>query len=242
MASFVRRRHTATSRGMLQPLRCRTYNDNVRCIYRGVGFAGGGQFSLLRGRRTSPATTVPTRRPPPPPPALDQRRARLVQHQAAGAVEPLPHSPARFAPAPETEALQQGVRRTCCVGRGPPPDKARPPPRSASSSRRCGTITPTRWSDSHPPRWTGALQKGVIRTRWPDELEVPPTNRFAHAATGRAVLYCMSSIGARIYVRVAALVSATRWAAAHNVFGYPGWDVRACGHARRRCGQTVSGR
>ena len=129
MASFVRRRHTATSRGMLQPLLCRTYNDNVRCISRGVGFAGGGQFSLLRGRRTSPATTDPTRRPPPPPPlpALDQRRARLVQHQAAGAVEPLPHSPARFAPAPETEALQQGVRRTCCVGRGPPRQGARPP-------------------------------------------------------------------------------------------------------------------
>ena len=67
MASSVRRRHTATSRGILQPLLGRTYNDNVRCIYRGVGFAGGGQFSLLRGRRTSPATTDPTRRPPSPP-------------------------------------------------------------------------------------------------------------------------------------------------------------------------------
>ena len=36
----------------------------------------------------------------------------------------------------------------------------------------------------------------------------------------------MSSIGARIYVRVATPVSATRWAAAHNVSGYPGCDVR----------------
>ena len=63
---------------------------------------------------------------PPPLPALDQRRARLVQHQAAGAVELLPHSPARFAPAPETEALQQGVRRTCCFGRGPPPRQGAP--------------------------------------------------------------------------------------------------------------------
>ena len=79
---------------------------------------------------TSPVTTDPTRRdllPPPPLPALDQRRARLVQHQVAGVVEPLPHSPARFAPAPETEALQQGVRRTCWVGRGPPRQGARPP-------------------------------------------------------------------------------------------------------------------
>ena len=44
--------------------------------------------------------------------------------------------------------------------------------------------------------------------------------------TGALCCATCRQFGARIYARVAALVSATRWAAAHNVSGYPGCDVR----------------
>ena len=117
--------------------------------------------------------------------------------------------------------LRAAANSRCSVAGGPvrpqpipledpppsPPSTSGEPASSSIKQQALWNHYPTRWPDSHPPRWTGALQKGVIRTRWPDELEVSPTNRFAHAATGRAVLYCMSSIGARIYVRVADLVS-----------------------------------